>query len=155
MMTTFVPCNQMNHISNMVHSVICSSLSLFAFKTCCCSCLVQKHIRNMKVYLLLCLTPLTLSCFFGPKFFLDQHFYRVSSKTVVTFVFWISRLPRGLKIPYWTFFNSPFRVDFRNIQFLPSSVPVQSSASWTEISLKFDYYPPTPRCSLKLAIYGR
>ena len=26
---------------------------------------------------------------------------------------------------------------------LPSLVPVQSSASWTDISLKFDYYPPT------------
>ena len=43
--------------------------------------------------------------------------YRVSRKTLATFVFWISRLPRGLEIPYWTFFNSPFCVDFRNIQF--------------------------------------
>ena len=37
--------------------------------------------------------------------------YRVSTKTVPTFVFWISRLPKGLEIPYWT-----FPVDFRNIQ---------------------------------------
>ena len=28
-----------------------------------------------------------------------------------------------LKIPYWTFFNSPFCVDFRNIQFLGSMLP--------------------------------
>ena len=31
------------------------------------------------------------------------------------FVFWISRLPRGLKISSWTFLNSPFHVDFQNI----------------------------------------
>ena len=43
--------------------------------------------------------------------------YRVSRKTLATFVFWISRLPRGLEIPYWTFFNSPFPVDFKNIYF--------------------------------------
>ena len=29
----------------------------------------------------------------------------------------ISRLPRGLEIPSWTFFNSPFRVDFKNVHF--------------------------------------
>ena len=40
--------------------------------------------------------------------------YRVSLKTVATFIFGISRLPRGLEIP---FFNSPFCVDFKNIQF--------------------------------------
>ena len=35
------------------------------------------------------------------------------------FHFWfiISRLPRGLKIPSWTFFNSPFCVDFKDIHF--------------------------------------
>ena len=43
--------------------------------------------------------------------------YRVSCKTLATFVFWISRLPMCLKIPHWTFFHSPFHVDFRNIQF--------------------------------------
>ena len=43
--------------------------------------------------------------------------YRVSTKTVPAFVCWISRLPSGLEIPYWTFFNISFRVDFRNIQF--------------------------------------
>ena len=41
--------------------------------------------------------------------------YRVSTKTVYTFVYWISRLPTGLEIPSWTFFNSPFCLDFRNI----------------------------------------
>ena len=44
--------------------------------------------------------------------------YRVSHNTVSTFVFWTSRLPRGLEIPYLTFFKSPFCVDFRNIHFL-------------------------------------
>ena len=44
-------------------------------------------------------------------------FYRVSTKTVSTFVFWISRLPKGLEISSWTFFNCPFRVDFKNIRF--------------------------------------
>ena len=43
--------------------------------------------------------------------------YRVSLKTVATFVSWISQLPRGLEIPSWTFFNSPFFVDFKNIRF--------------------------------------
>ena len=43
--------------------------------------------------------------------------YRVSTKTVSTFVFWISRLPKGLEISSWTFFNCPFRVDFKNIRF--------------------------------------
>ena len=43
--------------------------------------------------------------------------YTVSRKTVSTFVFWISRLPRALKIPSWTFFKSPFCVDLKNIQF--------------------------------------
>ena len=43
--------------------------------------------------------------------------YRVSRKTLATFVFWISRLPRTLEILYWAFFNSPFCVDFRNVQF--------------------------------------
>ena len=33
------------------------------------------------------------------------------------FALWISRLPRGLEIPSWTFFNSPFRVDFKNVHF--------------------------------------
>ena len=42
--------------------------------------------------------------------------YRVSRKTGNAFVFWISRLPRGLKISSWTFFNSPFHVDFKNIR---------------------------------------
>ena len=37
-------------------------------------------------------------------------------KNSTFFVLWISRLPRGLKIPSWTFFNSPFRVEFENIQ---------------------------------------
>ena len=44
--------------------------------------------------------------------------YRVFTKTVSTFVFWIYRLPKGLDIPSWTFFNTPYRVDFRDIHFL-------------------------------------
>ena len=44
--------------------------------------------------------------------------YRVSLKTVATFISSISRLPRGLEILSWTFFNSPYLVDFRDIQFL-------------------------------------
>ena len=43
--------------------------------------------------------------------------YRVSHNTVSTFVFWISRLPRGLEIQSWPFSNSPFRADFKNIHF--------------------------------------
>ena len=34
-----------------------------------------------------------------PIWFKVSHTYRVSSKTVYTFVLWISRLPRGLEIP--------------------------------------------------------
>ena len=41
----------------------------------------------------------------------------MSTKTVSTFVFWISRLPKGPKISSWTFFNCPFCVDFKNIRF--------------------------------------
>ena len=44
--------------------------------------------------------------------------YRVSSKGVYAFDFQISRAPRGLEIPSWAFFNSPFSVDFENIQFV-------------------------------------
>ena len=40
----------------------------------------------------------------------------MSHNIVPTFVFWIFRFPRGLEILYWTFFNSPFHVDFKNIQ---------------------------------------
>ena len=46
-----------------------------------------------------------------------RRLYRVSRKTLATFVFLISRLPRGLGLPYWTFFNSSFCLDFRNIHF--------------------------------------
>ena len=45
-------------------------------------------------------------------------YYRVSSKTCSTFVFWISWLPRGLEIPSWAFFKSPFCVYFKNINFI-------------------------------------
>ena len=41
----------------------------------------------------------------------------MSLKTVPTFVLWISQLPWGLEIPSLTFFDSPFRVDFKNIHF--------------------------------------
>ena len=43
--------------------------------------------------------------------------YRVSLKTVPTSVLWISQLPYGLEISSWTFFNSPFRVEFENVHF--------------------------------------
>ena len=43
--------------------------------------------------------------------------YRVYLETVATFGSRISRLPRGLEIPSWTFFNSPFCVDFKYINF--------------------------------------
>ena len=45
------------------------------------------------------------------------YIYRVSLKTVPTFVLGICQLPRGLEIPSWTFSNSPFRVEFKNIHF--------------------------------------
>ena len=41
----------------------------------------------------------------------------MSSKGVYAFDFQISRPPRGLEIPSWAIFNSPFSVDFENIQF--------------------------------------
>ena len=50
------------------------------------------------------------------------NYYRVviikgdSKKTSDTFL-WISRLSKGLETPSWTFFNSPFRVDFKNVHF--------------------------------------
>ena len=37
-------------------------------------------------------------------------YYRVSHNIVFTFIFLITRLPRGLEIPSWTFFNSPFPI---------------------------------------------
>ena len=40
----------------------------------------------------------------------------MSQNTVPTFVFWISRLPRGLEIPSWAIFNSSLFLDFENIQ---------------------------------------
>ena len=43
--------------------------------------------------------------------------YRVSHNTVSTFVFLNFSASLGLEILSWTFINSPFRVDFRNIQF--------------------------------------
>ena len=35
----------------------------------------------------------------------------------IHFFFLISRLPKDLEIPSWTFFNIPFRVNFKNIHF--------------------------------------
>ena len=40
----------------------------------------------------------------------------IQKKTSYAFL-WISRLPRGLETSSWTFFNSPFRVDFKNVHF--------------------------------------
>ena len=42
-------------------------------------------------------------------------FYRVSHNTVFTFVLLISRPSKHLKVPSWTFFNSPF-CRFQNYQ---------------------------------------
>ena len=44
--------------------------------------------------------------------------YRVSGKTVHTFVIGISWLQRALKIPSLTFFITPFRSDSKNIHFV-------------------------------------
>ena len=44
--------------------------------------------------------------------------YRVSHNIVSTFLLLISRPPKHLEVPSWTFFNSPFRVDFKTIQFV-------------------------------------
>ena len=44
--------------------------------------------------------------------------YRVSTKTVSTFVYWFSRLPEGQESPSWAFSNTPFCVDLKNIQFI-------------------------------------
>ena len=44
--------------------------------------------------------------------------YRVSSKRVYAFAFKISWLPRGLENPSWAIFNSPFCLDFENVQFV-------------------------------------
>ena len=43
--------------------------------------------------------------------------YRVSQKKRPTLVLLISQLSRGLEIPSWTFFNSPFRVESKNVYF--------------------------------------
>ena len=57
---------------------------------------------------------------------------RVSSKTVYTFIFLISRPPRSLEILSWTFFNSSFRVDSKNIHVL-------CLAGWPVSSLLLGY----------------
>ena len=44
--------------------------------------------------------------------------YRVSHNIVSTFVLLNSRPLKHLEVPSWTFFNSPFRVDFKTIQFV-------------------------------------
>ena len=44
--------------------------------------------------------------------------YRVSHNIVSTFVLLNSRPPKHLEVPSWTFFNSPFCVDFKTIQFV-------------------------------------
>ena len=43
------------------------------------------------------------------------HNYRVSQKKRPTLVLLISQLSCGLEIPSWTFFNSPFRVESKNV----------------------------------------
>ena len=44
-----------------------------------------------------------------------QYSYRVSQKKRPTLVLLISQLSSGLEIPSWTFFNSPFRVESKNV----------------------------------------
>ena len=51
---------------------------------------------------------------FGPK---KMIMYRVSRNIVSTFVLLISRPQKDLEAPSWTFFNSPFNVDFKTIKF--------------------------------------
>ena len=49
---------------------------------------------------------------------LDNACYRVSHNIVSTFVLLNSRPPKHLEVPSWKFFNSPFCVDFKTIQFV-------------------------------------
>ena len=42
-------------------------------------------------------------------------YYRVSHNIVYTFLLLISRPPKHVEVPSWTFFNSLFRVDFKTI----------------------------------------
>ena len=44
--------------------------------------------------------------------------YRLSHNIVPTFVLLISQPPKHLEVPSWTFFDSPFNVDFKTIQFV-------------------------------------
>ena len=44
----------------------------------------------------------------------------MSHNIVPTFVLFISRPPKHLEIPSWTFFHSPFHADFKTIQFVVS-----------------------------------
>ena len=58
-----------------------------------------------------------VKCEFWVELGIISTYYRVSRKTVHTFVSLISRLPRGLDIPSWAFFNCPIRVEFKTIHF--------------------------------------
>ena len=42
-------------------------------------------------------------------------FYRVSRKTLATYVFAISRLPGHLELKFWTFSWSPFNSKFKTV----------------------------------------
>ena len=57
--------------------------------------------------------------------------YRVSRNSLDLFIFWITRLPRGLEIPSWTFFNSHFRAESKKSTFL------LFGDIWTEILPKY------------------
>ena len=46
-------------------------------------------------------------------YYKDKGWFKKNSNLLL----WISRLPWGLESPSWTFFNSPFRVDFKNVHF--------------------------------------
>ena len=43
--------------------------------------------------------------------------YRVSRKTLYAFLLLISRPPKHVEVPSWAFFNTPFRVDFKTINY--------------------------------------
>ena len=70
--------------------------------------------KNLSIFGVKCPFAAASEMIFGAQ---RQIYYRVSHKTLPTFVLWISRLPWGLELSFWTFFNSPCRVDSKSILF--------------------------------------
>ena len=57
----------------------------------------------------------------SPPLILSSHQrkgWRIVQQKCYAFVFQISQLPRSLEIPSWAIFNSPFCLDFENVQFV-------------------------------------